>query len=78
MEAGIDYASLNKRHFRTKSFRRLRIESMIVEGMERYDGGKTAVATVTLARMPALGQPTKKTWRISPPLWARRRGWRPP
>lgn len=55
MEAGIDYASLNKRHFRTKSFRRLRIESMIVEGMERYDGGKTAVATVTLAMMAALG-----------------------
>ena len=55
MEAGIDYASLNKRHFRTKSFRRLRIESMIVEGMERYDGGKTAVAAVTLAMMAALG-----------------------
>ena len=27
MEAGIDYASLNKRHFRTKSFRRLRMRA---------------------------------------------------
>ena len=55
METGIDYRAVNKRHFRTKSFRRLRIESMIVEGMERYDGGKTAVAAVTLAMMAALG-----------------------
>ena len=34
METGIPAAELNKRHFRTKTLKRLRIESRIVEGME--------------------------------------------
>ena len=33
MDAGIDYRSVNKRHFRTKSFKRLRLESMITQDM---------------------------------------------
>lgn len=55
METGIDYAWVNKRHFRTKSFKRLKLESMIVEGMERYDGGGTVIACITLDMMAALG-----------------------
>lgn len=54
MECGIDYAALNKKHFRTKSFKRLKLEGMLVEGMACYDGGKIAVAAVTLAMMAAL------------------------
>lgn len=55
METGIDYAWANKRHFRTKSYRRLKLESMIVEGLERYDDGRTVIACITLDMMAALG-----------------------
>ncbi len=54
METGIDFRSVNKRHFRTKSFRRLKLESMLTESMELYDGGETAVAAVTLEMLNAL------------------------
>ena len=48
METGIDFYSLNRRHFRTKSFKRLKLESMLTEGMELHDNGETAVVTLTL------------------------------
>lgn len=70
METGIPAAELNKRHFRTKTLKRLRIESRIVEGMELFDGGETAVAAVDRRWWPSWG-PTSGTWRISPPLWDR-------
>lgn len=54
MEAGIDYQSANKRHFRTKSYKRLRLESMLVEGMHLYQNGKVAIAAITLADMATL------------------------
>ncbi|MEI3140401.1 MAG: hypothetical protein V8S34_01775 [Lawsonibacter sp.] len=38
IDCGIPLAQLNKRHFRTKSIRRLRLESAIIAGMELYDG----------------------------------------
>jgi hypothetical protein len=55
MEVGIDYAGANKRHFRTKSFKRLKMESMIVDGLKCYDDGELVIATVTLDMMNALG-----------------------
>ena len=54
MDTGIDYRSVNKRHFRTKSFKRLRLESMITEGMDLFDNGTIAIAAVTLDMMKAL------------------------
>lgn len=51
MEAGADYRWVNKRHFRTKSFKRLKIESMLCESMELFDGGVTAIGAVSLAMM---------------------------
>ncbi|MEQ2443237.1 DHH family phosphoesterase [Pseudoflavonifractor sp. CLA-AP-H29] len=54
MDTGIDYRSVNKRHFRTKSFKRLQLESMITEGMELFDNGTIAIAAVTLEMMRAL------------------------
>jgi phosphoesterase RecJ-like protein len=54
METGIDYRSANKRHFRTKSMKRLRLESMLCGGMELFDGGQTVVAAVSLEMMAAL------------------------
>ncbi|MPM02904.1 Bifunctional oligoribonuclease and PAP phosphatase NrnA [bioreactor metagenome] len=54
MDLGIDYKWANKRHFRTKSYKRLKIESMITDQMERFDGGTVVIATVTLDMMRAL------------------------
>lgn len=54
MDTGIDYRSVNKRHFRTKSFKRLRLESMITWDMELFDNGAIAIAAVTLDMMKAL------------------------
>jgi len=53
METGIDYASANKRHFRTKSLKRLKMESMIMAGLEIFDND-IVMATVTLEMMKAL------------------------
>ena len=54
MDAGIDYRRVNKRHFRTKSFKRLRLESMITQDMELFDNGTIAIAAVSLDMMNAL------------------------
>ena len=54
METGIDAAGVNKRHFRTKSYVRLRLEGRIMETMELHDDGQIALASITLADMAAL------------------------
>ena len=54
MDTGIDYRSVNKRQFRTKSFKRLRLEAMITEDMALFDSGAIAIAAVTLDMMKAL------------------------
>ena len=51
METGIDFYPINRKHFRTKSLKRLRLESMLTTGMDLYDGGQTAVVTLTLDMM---------------------------
>lgn len=55
METGIPFQRVNKRHFRTKSFRRLQIEGRMLETMEFYDEGQTALACVTLADLEQYG-----------------------
>lgn len=55
MATGIDYASLNKRHFRTKSYIRLRLESRMTETMDLLDDGRTAIAAISLADMTEFG-----------------------
>ena len=55
MECGIPTAQLNKRHFRTKSLTRMKLESLIVAGMELHDQGTVAIAAVTLDMMASLG-----------------------
>ena len=54
METGIDYALVNKRHFRTKSYTRLRVESRIIDTMDLYDEGAIALAAVSLRDMAEL------------------------
>ncbi len=51
MEFGDFYKSVNKRCFRTKSWKRLRLESMLVDGMELLDNGTVAIAVISLAMM---------------------------
>lgn len=55
METGIDYAGANKRHFRTKTLRRMKLESLLIEHMELFDGGTIAITAVSLADMARLG-----------------------
>ena len=49
------YRELNKRCFRTKSFRRLRLEAGLVENMELYRDGTIAVVAVSCSMMRELG-----------------------
>ena len=52
---GIDVFPLNKRHFRTKTWARLQVERLLAERMHRYEGGKIAVAPVSLSLMEEAG-----------------------
>ena len=51
MEQDIPYQALNKRHFRTKSLRRMKLESLILQNMKLYQEGTVAVAPISLAMM---------------------------
>jgi len=51
MDTGIDFKTVNKRHFRTKSYKRLRIEGRMMETMERHDDGAIAISAITLDDM---------------------------
>ena len=55
METGIDAGWVNKRHFRTKSYTRLRLESRIIQTLELHDDGKIALASISLADLAELG-----------------------
>lgn len=55
METGIDTFTLNRRHFRSKSWPRLQVERLIVEGMHRYDDGAIAVAPIPLSLLEQAG-----------------------
>lgn len=55
MEAGAPYRALNKKHFRTKSMRRMKLESLILQHMRLYIGGTVAVAPISLEMMAQAG-----------------------
>lgn len=54
MATGIDFYTANRKHFRTKSFKRLKLESLLTEGMELHDNGEIAIVTLTLDMMEQL------------------------
>ena len=54
MATGIDFYAANRKHFRTKSFKRLKLESLLTEGMELHDDGEIAIVTLTLDMMEQL------------------------
>ena len=47
MESGFDPYPVNRRHFRTKTFKRLKLESLLTAGMELRDSGTTALVFLT-------------------------------
>ena len=61
MEQGIPVQALNKRHFRTKSMARMKLESLILQNMRLYHGGTVAVAPVSLAMMAEVGATMEDT-----------------
>lgn len=61
MEQGIPAKVLNKRHFRTKSMRRLKLESLILQNMHLYHEGTVAVAPISLDMMAQAGATSEDT-----------------
>ena len=55
MEQGIDFKRLNKKHFRTKSAARMRLESLLLQGLHLCHEGTVAVATLSLDVMEKAG-----------------------
>lgn len=51
MEADIPYKEMNKRHFRTKTMARLKLESALLNSMELFEEGGAAVVSLTLEDM---------------------------
>ena len=55
METGFDVQWVNKRHFRQKSLKRMKIESRLVSEMELFQDGTLVFAYVTLALINDIG-----------------------
>lgn len=55
MESGFDPYPVNRKFFRTKSFKRLKLEGMLAAGMELLDGGETAIVSLTLEILAQVG-----------------------
>lgn len=55
MEQGIPYPALNKKHFRTKSMARMRLESLMIQAMRRYRGGSVAIVPLSLDMLRQAG-----------------------
>ena len=54
MRTGIDYQTVNKVFFRTKSRKRMQLEAAMLSGCEFYDGGRVALLTVPISLMERL------------------------
>lgn len=52
---GIDYRGANKRHFRTKSAKRLKLEAILMSGVEFLQEGSLAIGSISLADMASVG-----------------------
>ena len=55
LDTGIDYFSVNKRHFRTKSPRRIALEAELYQSMEYFHQGRGVFLSVPLSLMEKLG-----------------------
>ncbi len=55
MESGFNPYPVNRKFFRTKTFRRLKLEGLLTAGMELRDGGQTALVFLTRAMIDEVG-----------------------
>lgn len=55
IDSGFDLYPVNRLHFRTKTFKRLKLESLLVQGLELRDGGTTALVFLTRAMIEGVG-----------------------
>ncbi len=55
IEIGIPYRDVNKRHFRTKSAKRLKLEAVLMQGLELLQDGTLAIGAISLDDMAAIG-----------------------
>lgn len=55
IDSGFDLYPVNRRHFRTKTFQRLKLESLLVQSLELRDGGETALAFLTRGMIDGVG-----------------------
>lgn len=55
MESGFDPYPVNRKFFRTKTFKRLKLEGLLTAGMELRDGGQTALVFLTRAMIDEVG-----------------------
>lgn len=65
METGIDYFAVNQRHFRTKSRRRIALESEVLGHMEPFDGGRGMFLACPLEMVKRLGAAPEDTENLS-------------
>lgn len=61
MEQDIPFQALNKKHFRTKSMKRLALESLLLQHMRLYHDGTVAVAALSLDMMAQTGATSEDT-----------------
>ena len=55
MDSGFDPYPINRLHFRTKTFKRLKLEGMLARDLELRDGGATALVFLTRRVMDEVG-----------------------
>ena len=55
MDSGFDPYPVNRKFFRTKTFKRLKLEGMLSAGMELRDSGETALVFLTRAMIDQVG-----------------------
>lgn len=55
MESGFDPYPVNRKFFRTKTLKRLKLEGLLTAGMELRDGGQTALVFLTRAVIDEVG-----------------------
>lgn len=54
IEQDIPYKELNKRHFRTKSRKRMKLETILIQGLEELEDGKVVIGALSRADMESL------------------------
>lgn len=55
MAQDIPYQAMNKRHFRTKSRKRMKLETRLIQSLEELEGGKVVIGALSLADMAEIG-----------------------